>query len=95
MSRLYLRVHPPIGATGLFLLSGYDGIDRLLSAAREAGVGHVVLLSSSSVVGTDTDNAVAAYHLASEAAVERSGMAWTFLRPNSAQWATENADAFA
>lgn len=71
------------GATGLFLLSGYAGTDKLLAAAHDAGVGHVVLLSSSSVVGTDTDNAVAAYHLAAEADVERSGIAATFLRPNS------------
>jgi uncharacterized protein YbjT (DUF2867 family) len=70
------------GATGLFLLAGYDRVDELLTAASAAGVGQVVLLSSSSVVGTDTDNAIAAYHLATEVAVRRSGLPWTFIRPN-------------
>ena len=41
-----------------------------------------MLLSSGSVPG-EPGNAVTAYHAASEAAVEASGLAWTFLRPNS------------
>ncbi|WP_433719266.1 NAD(P)H-binding protein [Actinoplanes sp. CA-051413] len=71
------------GIAGLFLLAGYDNAEQLLADARAAGVGHVVLLSSSSVLGTDTDNAVARYHLAAERAVAGSGIPWTFLRPNS------------
>jgi uncharacterized protein YbjT (DUF2867 family) len=71
------------GASGLFLLSGYDGVERLLADARDAGVTRVVLLSSGSVLGTDTGNAVARYHLAAEHAVAAGGIPWTFLRPNS------------
>src|SRR4051794_9231780 len=71
------------GARGLFLLSGYDGVERLLADARDAGVDRVVLLSSGSVLGTDTGNAVARYHLATERAVADSGLGWTFLRPNT------------
>jgi uncharacterized protein YbjT (DUF2867 family) len=71
------------GTTGLFLLSGYDGTQRLLSAASDAGVRHVVLLSSNSLDGTDTTNAISSYHLASEQAVRESGLGWSFLRPTS------------
>nr|WP_203589871.1 NAD(P)H-binding protein [Streptomyces sp. SID13031] len=71
------------GVSGLFLLSGYERMDELLANAVEAGVRRAVLLSSSSVVGTDTDNAIAQYHGAAETAVRESGLEWTFLRPNS------------
>ena len=43
----------------------------------------VALLSSNSVKHNGPDNAVAAYHLASERALEGSGLGWTFLRPNT------------
>lgn len=71
------------GVGGIFLLSGYAGTEDLLAKAAAAGVERVVLLSSSSVVGTSTDNAIAAYHLATEQAVQASGLEWTFLRPNT------------
>jgi uncharacterized protein YbjT (DUF2867 family) len=71
------------GVSGIFLLSGYDRVEELLAKAVEAGVRRVAVLSSSSVVGKSTDNAVAAYHLAAEQAVMASGLEWTFLRPNS------------
>jgi uncharacterized protein YbjT (DUF2867 family) len=70
------------GVTGIFLLSGYDKLDELLANAVRAGVRKVVVLSSSSLDG-DLSNAVAAYHHATEEAVRASGLAWTFLRPNS------------
>ncbi|MET9268273.1 NAD(P)H-binding protein [Kribbella sp. NPDC003557] len=70
------------GVTGIFLLSGYERLDELLSNAVRAGVRKVVVLSSSSLDG-DVTNAVAAYHHATEEAVRASGPAWTFLRPNS------------
>jgi uncharacterized protein YbjT (DUF2867 family) len=70
------------GVTGIFLLSGYDGLGELLGNAVRAGVGKVVVLSSSSLDG-EVSNAVAAYHHATEEAVKASGLAWTFLRPNS------------
>jgi uncharacterized protein YbjT (DUF2867 family) len=68
------------GADGVFLLSGYEGLDELL--ARLDGA-RVVLLSSSAAPGGDTDNAVARYHILSERAVRGSGLPWTFLQPNS------------
>lgn len=51
-----------------------------------------MLLSSSAAPTADRGNAVARYHIASEAAVRESGLRWTFLQPNSfmtntLQWA--------
>jgi uncharacterized protein YbjT (DUF2867 family) len=71
------------GVTAVFLLSGYDGIERSLASMRDAGVERVVLLSSSAAPTGDLDNAVARYHILSERAVSESGLPWTFLRPNS------------
>jgi uncharacterized protein YbjT (DUF2867 family) len=67
----------------VFLLSGYDGIEQGLAEMREAGVDRVVLLSSSGAPTGDLTNAVARYHILSERAVRDSGLAWTFLQPNS------------
>ena len=51
---------------------------------RAAGVERVTLQSGSSAVASDgTSNAVARYHLESEAAIRASDLAWTFLQPNS------------
>ena len=47
------------------------------------GVSRVALLSSNSVERNGLSNAVAAYHLKSEQALESSALAWTFVRPNS------------
>ncbi len=49
---------------------------------RDAGVQRVALLSSSAVPLGDTTNAVARYHIESEAAVKESGLGWTMLQPN-------------
>lgn len=82
------------GVRGVHLLSGYQDMPGLLAEMRRAGVEHVVLQSSSSVPGGDMTNAVARYHILSEAAVRESGIAWTFLQPNSfmsntLQWAPQ------
>ena len=82
------------GVRGVHLLSGYQDMPGLMAEIRRAGVDHVVLQSSSSVPGGDMDNAVARYHILSEAAVRESGVAWTFLQPNSfmsntVQWAPQ------
>jgi uncharacterized protein YbjT (DUF2867 family) len=74
---------PLEGVSAVFLLSGYEGIDRSLALMREAGVQRVVLLSSSSAPSGDMSNAVARYHILSERAVRDSGLPWTFLQPNS------------
>jgi len=71
------------GVRAAHLLAGYDGLDELLSAMRDAGVERVTLQSSSSVPAGDMTNAVARYHILSEQAVRHSGLAWTFIQPNS------------
>ena len=74
---------PLEGVTAVFLLSGYEGIERSLELMGEAGAERVVLLSSSAAPTGDLDNAVARYHILSERAVRESGLPWTFLQPNS------------
>jgi uncharacterized protein YbjT (DUF2867 family) len=74
---------PLEGVSAVFLLSGYEGIERSLELMREAGVQRVVLLSSSAAPTGDLSNAVARYHILSERAVRESGLPWTFLQPNS------------
>jgi uncharacterized protein YbjT (DUF2867 family) len=71
------------GARAAFLLSGYDGIEDTLAEMRRAGVERVVLLSSSAAPTGDLTNAVARYHILSERAVRKCGIAWTFLQPNT------------
>jgi uncharacterized protein YbjT (DUF2867 family) len=82
------------GVRGVHLLSGYQDMPGVLAEIRRAGVESVVLQSSSAVPGGDMGNAVARYHILSEAAVRESGVAWTFLQPNSfmsntLQWASQ------
>jgi uncharacterized protein YbjT (DUF2867 family) len=69
--------------SAVFLLSGYEGIERSLALMGEAGVERMVLLSSSAAPTGNLDNAVARYHILSERAVIDSGLPWTFLQPNS------------
>jgi uncharacterized protein YbjT (DUF2867 family) len=71
------------GVRGVFLLSGYQQLEQSLAEMKRAGVERVVLLSSSAAPSGDLANAVARYHILSERAVEESGLAWTFLQPNS------------
>ncbi|MFC9645979.1 NAD(P)H-binding protein [Streptomyces mirabilis] len=70
------------GVDGVFLLGGFSDMSGVLARAKAAGVGHVVLLSSRSVVGGHLDNAVVGMHMGSEAAVRESGIDWTVLRPS-------------
>jgi uncharacterized protein YbjT (DUF2867 family) len=71
------------GVRAAHLLAGYDGLGELLAAMRDAGVERVTLQSSSAVPQGDMTNAVARYHILSEQAVRDSGLAWTFIQPNS------------
>jgi uncharacterized protein YbjT (DUF2867 family) len=71
------------GVRAVHLLAGYDGLEELLSAMRDAGVDRVTLQSSSGVPSGDMTNAVARYHILSEQAIRDSGVAWTFIQPNS------------
>ncbi len=70
------------GAHSVFLLGGWSDMPEILRRMRRAGVEHVVLLSSRSVIGGKPDNAIARMWLDSEAAVRESGIAWTMLRPS-------------
>lgn len=70
------------GVTGVFLLPGFADMPAVLERMRAAGVAHVVLLTSRSVVGGKPDNTVVRMGLDSEAAVRASGVGWTVLRPS-------------
>lgn len=75
------------GADGLYLVTPVSErtaelTQTMVEAAKAAGVGHIVKLS-----GLDIDKeprfTLGNWHLAAEKAIEASGIAWTFLRPNS------------
>jgi uncharacterized protein YbjT (DUF2867 family) len=70
------------GVRGVFLLGGYSNMPGVLAEIRRAGVQHVVLLSSRSVLGGDPSNAIVSMWMASEGAVRSSGVPWTILRPS-------------
>jgi uncharacterized protein YbjT (DUF2867 family) len=79
------------GVRAVFLMSGYNDMPGLLGRMRDAGVEHVVLLSSGAVEGGETTNAVTRYNMVSEAAVIDSEVPYTILRPsgymsNAMQW---------
>jgi len=72
------------GVTRVFLYAQPEGIDGFVQAAQAAGVERVVLLSSSSVVAPGApDDPIARRHREVEQALERSGLAWTFVRPGA------------
>ncbi|GAB3660154.1 NAD(P)H-binding protein [Actinocorallia lasiicapitis] len=66
------------GAGALFLLVAGDDPDGIVAAARKAGVGRIVLLSS---IGAGTRPEAYAHPAAFERAVRESGLSWTILRP--------------
>ncbi|MEU6914849.1 NAD(P)H-binding protein [Streptomyces olindensis] len=79
------------GVRSLFLLSGMGAEAEVLAAARQAGVEHVVLVSSITVQ-THPHLPAAGENLAVERLLKDSGMAWTVLRPtqfasNTLWWA--------
>ncbi|MEU5889970.1 NmrA family NAD(P)-binding protein [Streptomyces sp. NPDC047461] len=90
------RLHPDAsvfeGATKLFLYVQAANAD-LLTAAREAGVRHVVFLSAGYVTAdADDSNPLRIMHADAERAIRDSGLEWTFLRPhafavNALSWA--------
>ncbi|MGW3090764.1 NAD(P)H-binding protein [Streptomyces sp. NPDC001108] len=81
------------GVDSVFLYAEPAEIDAFLDAARAAGVGHIVLLSSGSVLAPDPEgNPIAASHHAVEQALLASPITATLLRPdafasNAYQWA--------
>lgn len=75
------------GVDRLFLLSpsipGSTGMqNRVIAAARNAGVGYVVRMS---VLGADDRSPIglAQWHAASDACLRSSGVRWTILRPSA------------
>ncbi|MFD8942749.1 SDR family oxidoreductase [Streptomyces californicus] len=79
------------GARSLFLIAGVGDDAGILDVARDAGVEHVVLVSSITTV-THPHLGPARANLAVERRLRESGMAWTVLRPtqfasNTLWWA--------
>lgn len=83
-----------MGAERLFCLSFIEQppeVDRAITdAAREAGVRHIVKLST---IGASSSAPIGLRHLEREDWIRASGVAWTFLRPtffmaNSLRWAS-------
>ncbi|TYB60550.1 NAD(P)H-binding protein [Nonomuraea sp. PA05] len=89
--------HLPLdGVTTAYLIAMGDNPYEVAQTLADNGVSTVVFLSTSEVLD-DTDEqpgAIAARHAAFEDAIQRSGMLWTFLRPNEfagnvLQWADQ------
>ncbi|MFP8908456.1 NAD(P)H-binding protein [Streptomyces atacamensis] len=84
------------GMRSLFLLVGMGAEGEVIAAARQAGVEHVVLVSSITVQ-THPQLPAAGENLAVERLLKDSGMAWTILRPtqfasNTLWWAQSIRD---
>ncbi|GGY11380.1 NAD(P)H-binding protein [Streptomyces hiroshimensis] len=84
------------GVRSLFLVSRLGPDADILEAARQAGVEHVVLVSSITVQ-THPRLGPAGENLAVEQLLKSSGMAWTILRPtqfasNALMWAASIRD---
>ncbi|HXD65197.1 MAG TPA: NmrA family NAD(P)-binding protein [Solirubrobacteraceae bacterium] len=73
------------GADSVFLLGGWSDMPGVLRRIADAGVGHVVLLTSRCVIGGQPTNAITRMWLDAEAAVRDSGVPATFLRPSGYQ----------
>jgi uncharacterized protein YbjT (DUF2867 family) len=69
------------GVRRAFLLGGFATPD-LLGRMRDAGIEHVVLLTSRCVIGGRPDNAITRMWLDAETAVRGFGVPWTILRPS-------------
>ncbi|NKE58765.1 NAD(P)H-binding protein [Lentzea sp. PSKA42] len=84
------------GVRSLFLLQGFGAEAEVLEAARQAGVEHVVLVSSITVE-THPHLPAAQANRAAEELLKASGLAWTILRPtqfasNTVMWAPSIRD---
>lgn len=79
------------GITGVFLYCEPEGIEQFLRAAENAGVEHIVLLSSSAAATETPGDPIARMHVLTERALAASPITTTVLRPdafagNSAVW---------
>ncbi|MFF5392523.1 NAD(P)H-binding protein [Streptomyces sp. NPDC013012] len=68
------------GVEKLYLFPVPETATEVAAAAAEAGVRHIVVLSSSSVLDESGDNHSGEHHRTVEEAVEASGVDWTFVR---------------
>ncbi len=80
------------GVRAAHLLLPRDHGQAFVTAAVEAGVERIVVLSSSAADYHNPENAICRAHQAGERVVRDSGLAWTFLRPggfasNALAWA--------
>ncbi|WP_309146557.1 MULTISPECIES: NAD(P)H-binding protein [unclassified Curtobacterium] len=74
--------HALDGVDKVFLYARPETAADFAAAARDAGVEHVVVLSSASVISASTgSDPIAEQHRAVEKAVQESGLGWTFVRP--------------
>ena len=86
------------GVRKVFLYAHAETAAEFATAARQAGVEHVVLLSSGTVLAPNaTSNPIALRHIAAERALEDAGFARTFVRPgyfatNSLRWQSIRTD---
>ncbi|MEV6868590.1 NAD(P)H-binding protein [Streptosporangium subroseum] len=85
------------GVDRAFLFPVFGALDGFLDAARQAGLSHVVLLSSSAVA-YPTPGWIGDQHLELERAVAASGLPWTYVRPdafmtNDLAWAHQIAES--
>ncbi|MFI6867496.1 NAD(P)H-binding protein [Nocardia sp. NPDC050406] len=72
------------GVGQVFLYPNPEGIDAFLTAAENAGVEHIVLLSSASVLAPDAeDDPLGSHHLVVEKALAASDLTVTVLRPDA------------
>ncbi|MET9338677.1 NAD(P)H-binding protein [Nonomuraea sp. NPDC003804] len=72
------------GVRQVFLYPDPTGIDAFIKSAQAAGVEHVVLLSSSSVLDPDAEtDPLASHSLKVEQALAASDLVHTFLRPDA------------
>jgi uncharacterized protein YbjT (DUF2867 family) len=80
-------LYPPLGGVDkLFLLSEADPRQvelqgNMIEAARQMGVRHIVKLSAS-CAGPDLPTPIKRWHYATEQQIIRTGIPYTFLRPN-------------
>ena len=73
------------GVEAVFLFAAQEAGAELVAAFADAGVRHVVLLSSNGIddgAGIQ-DGPIATHHAEYERLLRASGMAWTFLRPDT------------
>jgi uncharacterized protein YbjT (DUF2867 family) len=82
------------GARRAFVLGGRRDMPGLFAALAAAGVEHVVMLTSRSVIGGVPGNAISDLWASSEDALQSSGLRFTILRPsgfmsNALRWLPE------